>query len=196
MRGLLMRGTEKALLDTDRDRVIGALIAHHIVRSRVDCCLHYTVCRCCVKTHTAGKNKVLNTARDESGTSAQVSLNERNAVKAMADAGSKGSFINISQILACVGQQNVEGQRIPYGFKRRTLPHFAKVRESWRQRRRQACMQAASRGPVGLSVRPTVLRPVHCFCVARRTRTYRLFGRRDGLTQLSYGKLREVCDTG
>ncbi|CAM9817557.1 unnamed protein product, partial [Ectocarpus sp. 4 AP-2014] len=71
-------------------------------------------------------NKVLNTARDESGTSAQVSLNERNAVKAMADAGSKGSFINISQILACVGQQNVEGQRIPYGFKRRTLPHFAK----------------------------------------------------------------------
>lgn len=71
--------------------------------------------------------KVLNTARDESGTSAQVSLNERNAVKAMADAGSKGSFINISQILACVGQQNVEGQRIPYGFKRRTLPHFAKV---------------------------------------------------------------------
>lgn len=72
--------------------------------------------------------KVLNTARDESGTSAQVSLNERNAVKAMADAGSKGSFINISQILACVGQQNVEGQRIPYGFKRRTLPHFAKAR--------------------------------------------------------------------
>jgi DNA-directed RNA polymerase II subunit RPB1 len=35
----------------------------------------------------------------------------------MATAGSKGSFINISQILACVGQQNVEGQRIPYGFK-------------------------------------------------------------------------------
>lgn len=32
------------------------------------------------------------------------------------------------QILACVGQQNVEGARIPYGFKRRTLPHFAKVR--------------------------------------------------------------------
>eukprot|EP00953_Heterococcus_sp_UTEX-ZZ885_P009773 5728-Heterococcus_DN1.PRE.1 len=44
----------------------------------------------------------------------------------MATAGSKGSFINISQILACVGQQNVEGQRIPYGFRHRTLPHFAK----------------------------------------------------------------------
>lgn len=46
--------------------------------------------------------QVLNTARDESGTSAQVSLNERNAVKAMADAGSKGSFINISQVRACL----------------------------------------------------------------------------------------------
>ncbi|CAM9308504.1 unnamed protein product, partial [Sphacelaria rigidula] len=50
----------------------------------------------------ASINKVLNTARDESGTSAQVSLNERNAVKAMADAGSKGSFINISQVRACL----------------------------------------------------------------------------------------------
>jgi len=44
----------------------------------------------------------------------------------MVTAGSKGSFINISQIIACVGQQNVEGKRIPYGFKKRTLPHFSK----------------------------------------------------------------------
>jgi DNA-directed RNA polymerase II subunit RPB1 len=41
--------------------------------------------------------------------------------------GSKGSFINISQMIACVGQQNVEGKRIPYGFLNRTLPHFTKV---------------------------------------------------------------------
>lgn len=27
---------------------------------------------------------------------------------------------------ACVGQQNVEGARIPFGFKYRTLPHFSK----------------------------------------------------------------------
>ncbi|KAF7331300.1 DNA-directed RNA polymerase subunit [Mycena kentingensis (nom. inval.)] len=26
----------------------------------------------------------------------------------------------------CVGQQNVEGRRIPFGFKHRTLPHFTK----------------------------------------------------------------------
>ena len=71
-------------------------------------------------------NKVLNVARDHAGKSAQQSLDETNSVKAMVTAGSKGSFINISQIIACVGQQNVEGKRIPYGFKRRTLPHFSK----------------------------------------------------------------------
>lgn len=28
--------------------------------------------------------------------------------------------------MACVGQQNVEGKRIPFGFVGRTLPHFSK----------------------------------------------------------------------
>lgn len=71
-------------------------------------------------------NKVLNTARDTSGNSAQKSLKESNNIKAMVMAGSKGSFINISQMIACVGQQNVEGKRIPFGFTNRTLPHFTK----------------------------------------------------------------------
>ncbi|EFJ10314.1 hypothetical protein SELMODRAFT_128226 [Selaginella moellendorffii] len=71
-------------------------------------------------------NQVLNRARDEAGSSAQKSLSESNNVKAMVTAGSKGSFINISQMIACVGQQNVEGKRIPFGFIDRTLPHFTK----------------------------------------------------------------------
>ncbi|TBU10350.1 subunit Rpb1 of DNA-directed RNA polymerase II, partial [Hamiltosporidium tvaerminnensis] len=33
---------------------------------------------------------------------------------------------NISQVSGCVGQQTVEGHRIPYGFRYRTLPHFLK----------------------------------------------------------------------
>lgn len=32
----------------------------------------------------------------------------------------------IPQVIAVVGQQNVEGKRIPFGFKHRTLPHFIK----------------------------------------------------------------------
>lgn len=71
-------------------------------------------------------NKELNTARDSAGRSAEKSLSEDNNVKQMVIAGSKGSFINISQMTACVGQQNVEGKRIPFGFKFRTLPHFTK----------------------------------------------------------------------
>jgi DNA-directed RNA polymerase II subunit RPB1 len=30
------------------------------------------------------------------------------------------------KVIACVGQQNVEGKRIPFGFRKRTLPHFIK----------------------------------------------------------------------
>ncbi|KAF9525762.1 hypothetical protein CPB83DRAFT_870741 [Crepidotus variabilis] len=68
----------------------------------------------------------LNLARDKSGKHAQEHLKEDNNVKRMVVAGSKGSFINISQMSVCVGQQSVEGRRIPFGFKHQTLPHFMK----------------------------------------------------------------------
>lgn len=42
----------------------------------------------------------------------------------MAQCGSKGSALNISQMMACLGQQSVGGQRIQDGFVNRTLPHF------------------------------------------------------------------------
>ncbi|CAF3316832.1 unnamed protein product [Rotaria socialis] len=71
-------------------------------------------------------NGLLNSARDNTGSSAQRSLSDFNQFKAMVVSGAKGSSINISQVIACVGQQNVEGKRIPFGFKHRTLPHFIK----------------------------------------------------------------------
>ncbi|XP_072390152.1 LOW QUALITY PROTEIN: DNA-directed RNA polymerase II subunit RPB1 [Diabrotica undecimpunctata] len=71
-------------------------------------------------------NRILNDARDKTGGSAKKSLTEYNNLKAMVVSGSKGSNINISQVIACVGQQNVEGKRIPFGFRKRTLPHFIK----------------------------------------------------------------------
>ena len=72
-------------------------------------------------------NECLNKARDQASKAVTEVLDEgSNAVVAMVSAGSKGSNINISQIIACVGQQNVEGKRIPYGFRDRTLPHFCK----------------------------------------------------------------------
>jgi len=70
--------------------------------------------------------KFLNEAREGGGTAAQTSLKDFNNVVQTVVSGSKGSTVNISQMVALVGQQAVEGQRIPYGFKYRTLPHFAK----------------------------------------------------------------------
>lgn len=35
-------------------------------------------------------------------------------------------YLTSAQVIACVGQQNVEGKRIPFGFRHRTLPHFIK----------------------------------------------------------------------
>ena len=71
-------------------------------------------------------NMLLNEARDKAGSSAQKSVSKYNSFNLMVMSGAKGSKINISQVIACVGQQNVEGKRIPFGFNQRTLPHFIK----------------------------------------------------------------------
>lgn len=39
---------------------------------------------------------------------------------------SLGSKINVSQMVACVGQQIIAGSRVPNGFQDRSLPHFPK----------------------------------------------------------------------
>ena len=58
------------------------------------------------------------------------SLSSDNRFVIMVDAGSKGSKLNITQMVACLGQQNVDGKRIPYGFEHRTLPHYTKYDDS------------------------------------------------------------------
>ena len=47
-------------------------------------------------------NRILNEARDKTGSSAQKSLSDFNNFKVMVTAGSKGSKINISQVYTCV----------------------------------------------------------------------------------------------
>eukprot|EP00917_Polyrhabdina_sp_WS-2016_P023350 GHVP01050621.1.p1 GENE.GHVP01050621.1~~GHVP01050621.1.p1 ORF type:complete len:1762 (+),score=250.74 GHVP01050621.1:27-5312(+) len=71
-------------------------------------------------------NQLLNQARENAGKVAAEALDETNNIIAMVRSGSKGTMINISQIMACVGQQNVEGKRIPFGFRDRSLPMFLK----------------------------------------------------------------------
>jgi DNA-directed RNA polymerase beta' subunit len=75
-------------------------------------------------------NNILNQASSEAGKVGLTSLSKDNRFVIMVSAGSKGSDLNISQMISCLGQQNVDGKRIPYGFDHRTLPHFTKYDDS------------------------------------------------------------------
>ena len=75
-------------------------------------------------------NNILNQATSESGKVGLKSLGKDNRFVTMVNAGSKGSDLNISFMISCLGQQNVDGKRIPYGFDHRTLPHFTKYDDS------------------------------------------------------------------
>jgi DNA-directed RNA polymerase II subunit RPB1 len=73
---------------------------------------------------------ILNNATNEAGKIGRESLEKGNRFVIMVNAGSKGSDINISQMISCLGQQTVDGKRIPYGFENRTLPHYTKYDDS------------------------------------------------------------------
>ena len=49
-----------------------------------------------------------------------------NRIVQMVDSGSKGSEANITQMVAALGQQLIEGKRVQYTLQDRTLPHFAR----------------------------------------------------------------------
>ena len=69
-------------------------------------------------------NNILNKASNDAGNAGINSLDNDNRFVALVTSGSKGNNLNISQMISCLGQQNVDGKRIPYGYTNRTLPHF------------------------------------------------------------------------
>ena len=69
-------------------------------------------------------NNILNKASMEAGNAGINSLDKENRFVSIVTSGSKGNNLNISQMISCLGQQNVDGKRIPYGYTNRTLPHF------------------------------------------------------------------------
>ena len=75
-------------------------------------------------------NNTLNKATEEAGKIGRNSLDPNNRFLIIVNSGSKGSPINISQMISCLGQTNVDGKRIPYGFDGRTLPHYHKYDDS------------------------------------------------------------------
>jgi DNA-directed RNA polymerase III subunit RPC1 len=69
---------------------------------------------------------ILSKVRQQAGEYCIESLSKWNAPLIMAKSGSKGSNINVAQMVAVVGQQIIGGQRVQDGFQDRTLPHFPK----------------------------------------------------------------------
>lgn len=69
-------------------------------------------------------NGDLGAIRQETGDSCNDDLQLTNKVQVMTTCGSKGSAMNLCQMMACLGQQNVSGARIKDGFVNRTLPLF------------------------------------------------------------------------
>ena len=67
---------------------------------------------------------VLSKIREDLGDICMRELSPYNAPLIMSMAGSKGSKLNVCQMVACVGQQIISGKRIPDGFGDRSLPHF------------------------------------------------------------------------
>ena len=51
---------------------------------------------------------------------------QKNCAIIMARSGARGSVVHLTQLSACVGQENVLGERIHRGYKDRTLSHFSK----------------------------------------------------------------------
>ncbi|CAD7087568.1 unnamed protein product [Hermetia illucens] len=68
----------------------------------------------------------LSSIREQAAKACFRELHPTNSALIMALSGSKGSNINISQMIACVGQQAINGKRVPNGFEERALPHFEK----------------------------------------------------------------------
>ena len=73
----------------------------------------------------ARTNNRLNNCRNVMGKAAMDELDDSNNLFAMVHCGSKGSMVNITQLQACIGQQNLRGGRIPKEWSNRTMTNFA-----------------------------------------------------------------------
>jgi DNA-directed RNA polymerase II subunit RPB1 len=75
------------------------------------------------------ERKINNTLNNATAIGQKISKDELqfdNSLNVMVVAGSKGSYVNIAQIRSLLGQQNVDGKRIPTTYGGRTLPHYSR----------------------------------------------------------------------
>ena len=109
---------KSAAVDKGRARVAATLAAFRrgVLQPQPGCDVDQTL--------EASVTGELNAVREAAGKACMDTLDWHNAPLVMSQCGSKGSAINIAQMVACVGQQTVGGKRCANGFRDRTLPHF------------------------------------------------------------------------
>lgn len=70
---------------------------------------------------------ILNDANNKAGKIGLQTIDDRtNRLINMVKSGAKGKDLNVTQMVAALGQQMIDGKRVAYGFTDRTLPHFCK----------------------------------------------------------------------
>jgi|GEM_PF-2569094 len=75
-------------------------------------------------------NKMMNDARGNIAKDLMSKLPLLNNFKLILTAGSKGTQVNPTQIMVCIGQNNVEGKRIQNSFTNRICPHVQQFDDS------------------------------------------------------------------
>ena len=70
--------------------------------------------------------QVLNDVRTKIGNVVKKDFPVNNPVSNMIKSGGGGNILNITQMASCVGQQQLSGRRIDFGYTGRTLPFFKK----------------------------------------------------------------------
>ncbi len=68
--------------------------------------------------------EILNRSRTKCSAVVKEYANKKANCIMMAESGAVGSYLNVSQMTACAGQQALRGKRIEKGYKGRTISHF------------------------------------------------------------------------
>ena len=76
------------------------------------------------KIYDAKVGAICSTTTDKIRKDTMSKLPLSNRINYIVTSGSKGSDINIQQMMCLLGQQSIDGKRVPMGFTDRTLPHY------------------------------------------------------------------------
>ena len=103
---------------------IGDMVTSFDTKKKIEEIYNKTIEECKDMTNENKINFHLNQARNTMGRIAIDTIPKHNRLRKMIVSGSKGSNVNILQIMSSLGQQNCEGQRIKPTIGEKTLPCF------------------------------------------------------------------------